>query len=979
MADLKNENPKAVEYFRNRGKEYFQLKEELKDFQMLEQDLGDLTVEQIRAIASMVRKKLSKGGIDAVEETIALYKRQAEIFRDALEDPKHTPIEDLAKIQYNLDKAETMLNLVNLFKNILIKLYANKGKADALAIDIPQKGEKILSAIANQNGKSIISSIDSFKTALARYAEAFGQYESANEAYSQATLESMPPLKHELISKELGEKLYIEMSKAIRDARQVQETNPAKAPSIERTIVSLEEGLQSLASILPKELVEKIKKDLEPNIAEAQKKQDEEKKKIQKDDYSARMEDAYSKIFVAVQEKYRTSDWSSTKVEKAIKEKNKLVFELFKEMPLEVKVGIDVEFAQKYDKRLKDTYGVELYNALVNVEDLIKDIGTINTLDPEDKTLTTKISTVMSRIDLIKNSEIVKKGILVVNQGENDVEFKFADERIQDRKVVLLKSELYERIHPKIQPGTTPGTGPEDDPKKKPGTTPGTGPEDDPKIQPGTTPGTGPEDDPKKKPGTTPGTGPEDDPKKKTGITPGTGPEDDPKKKPGITPGPGPEVDPKPTLDSSEEKDIQFYLNLLRETNAKVAEINRINQQLVFNNIFSEMSMANILHDVNVEIAAVAESAVVTKLRLELSDKRYDYLKKYGKYILSNPELKDVKIEEIRFETEFDEFLAKRDELIVDTELRIKELSEKKPEGYEEEIKHLLDFIKAQNSLIRRFLIAESVSRNIDVAAVLSERNERRKSILEEKLKGYTVAPEPKPGINPEPKPGIEPEPKPATDPGTAPEVEPETKQNPEPKPAMDPGTAPEVEPENKQNPEPKPGIEPESKPGIEPEPKPAMDPGTAPEVEPETKQESGFAPEPQGTDIPHVLVKETSLQFNPRNNRKVAKKINANDRLFTNMPRVTTTLIKNGVRIELSKQLRERLAELSAKISLVNKNNRRVRTSRMVDAEAESQDITFKKDHDVNFDDYTVEVRIPGESRSTVLLGDEEVQRRRR
>ena len=917
MADLKNENPKAVEYFRNRGKEYFQLKEELKDFQMLEQDLGDLTVEQIRAIASMVREKLSKGGIEAVEETIALYKRQAEIFRDALEDPEHTPKEDLAKIQYNLDKAETMLNLANLFKNILIKLYANKGKAEALAIDIPQKGEIILSAIANQNGKSIISSIDSFKTALARYAEAFGQYESANEAYNQATLESMPPLKHELISKELGEKLYIEMSKAIRDARQVQATNPAKAPSIERTIVSLEEGLQSLASILPKELVERIKKDLEPNIAEAQKKQDEEKKKIQKDDYRARMENAYRKIFVAVQEKYRTSDWSSTKVEQAIKEKNKLVFELFKEIPLEVKVGIDVEFAQKYDKRLKDTYGVELYNALVNVEDLIKDIGTINTLDPEDKTLTTKISTVMSRIDLIKNSEIVKKGILVVNQGENDVEFKFADERIQDRKVVLLKSELYERIHPKVQPGTTPGTGPEDDSKKKTGTTPGPGPEDDPKIQPGTTPGTGPEDDPKIQPGTTPGTGPEDDPKIQPGTTPGTVPEDD----------------PKPTLDSSEEKDIQFYLNLLRETNAKVAEINRINQQLVFNNIFSEMSMANILHDVNVEIAAVAESAVVTKLRLELSDKRYDYLKKYGKYILSNPELKDVKIDEIRFETEFDEFLAKRDELIVDTELRIKELSEKKPEGYEEEIKHLLDFIKAQNSLIRRFLIAESVSRKIDVAAVLSERNERRKSILEEKLKGYTVAPEPKPGINPEPKPAV--------DPGTAPEVEPETKQNPEPKPAADPGTAPEVEPE--------------------------------------TKQESGFAPEPQGTDIPHVLVKETSLQFNPRNNRKVAKKINANDRLFTNMPRVTTTLIKNGVRIELSKQLRERLAELSAKISLVNKNNRRVRTSRMVDAEAESQEKTLKKDHDVNFDDYTVEVRIPGESRSTVLLGDEEVQRRRR
>ena len=139
-----------------------------------------------------------------------------------------------------------------------------------------------------------------------------------------------------------------------------------------------------------------------------------------------------------------------------------------------------------------------------------------------------------------------------------------------------------------------------------------------------------------------------------------------------------------------------------------------------------------------------------------------------------------------------------------------------------------------------------------------------------------------------------------------------------------------------------------------------------------ESTPEPPFTPVPKGTTIPNVLIKNTELLFNPRNNQKVAKKISANDRLFTNSPKVTTTLIKNGVRIALAKQLRERLAELGAKLSLVNKDNRRVRTSQLVDGEAESQDLVFKSDHDVNLENYTVEVRIPNGERTAVILGDE-------
>lgn len=896
MADLKNANPRAIEYFRNRGREYFRLREDLSELQISETDLGDLSIDEIKKVANLVNEKIERGGLESVDRTIQQYEKQVRILKSSLEDAEHTPIKDLPAIQRNLDSAETMLNLISMFRNILGRAKESKTNATESVTRINTSINNILDAINNKDGKGIVNSVEGFKKSINGFVTAMGGYESASEAYRQATLVELEELDLTPISLSDATKLHYAISKAIYDARQEQANDPAKAPEIERTISSLQDGLDTLEKMMGPSVTQDLRNKTQAKIDSDRKIFEEEDKKRIMGTFKAQLEQAFRNMITAVSEKYASDDWSNEKLEKLEEQKHDLVFNQYKEIPLEEKVQLDLEYTKDYSKKVEELYGKELFEALKTVEEIINGINGLNKISPEDKNLAAKVNAVMDNINKFKNSKMVKNGQVTVELDDNSVGFTFADKRIHGRKLNILSKEQYDKLHPTIVPE------PEKTETKKP--------------TPGPT-------------GTT-----EPDPKKTTPGPTGTSETEHKKPEPVVNPDPKkpPVMVPPETAEERERKDIQYYLDLLRETNAKVAEINRINQELVFSNMFDQLSMANILHDVNVESTAVYASAIVTQLRLELSNKRYDYLKKYGKYILSNPEVKDAKIDEIKFTADFEDFLAKRDELIVDTELRIRDLNDKKPEGYEKEIETLLEFIKAQNSLIRRFLISESISKNIDVAAILSDRNARRKALLEQKLKDY------KPGNQPVTVPETTPEPEAKTVPETQPEVAPETKTVPE--------TQPEVKPETR--------------------------------TVPETQPEETFEPVPKGTKIDHVQVRETKLVFNPRNNQLVAKKISAFDRLFKNSPRVTTTLIKNGVRIELSKQLRERLAELSAKISLVNKDNKRVRTSRMVDADAQTQDITFKKDHDVNFDDYTVEVRIPGNDRSTVLFGDEEPKKAR-
>ena len=929
MADLKNENPNAVKYFKERGRRYFQLREDLKRFQLSEIELGDLSIDEIRKIGAMVQAKFAKGGKAEVEKFQRTYEQQAIIFQEALEDVEHTPLDDMAKIQLNKDKAETMLNLINMFKNIVVRLDESKKQAQEAVAKISEARKNLVSASKKPSGDGIVPSVDQLKKAVDSFTTANGAYESAAYAYNQATLQNVPELGLKAMSLAELEELYITLKTAIRDAKK-ELADPAKAPKVQRNIDALEDAVKLLESKVDKKTLKDLQAKAEAKFKEDEKDFEEEDKRRIRTTFKAQLSAAYNAMLKAFKEKYTSKDWNPRRLIKAVSDKNELLTTGYEEIAVADKLELDRQFAAKYKEALKKYYGEALYAAIGEVENIISQIAALNRLSPEDKSLATKVAAVMGQIDRFKESKFVKDGGVVVTQGENSIEFKFADERVADRKIDRILSEvLYDKLHPKKEDK------PED--KKK---------DEKPEDKKDETP----EDKKDKKP--------ED---KKSD------------KKPDETPS------------EAEAKDIEFYLNLLRETNAKVAEVNRINNSLVITTNFRDLDMDNILKDVSDENTAVYASAIITKLRMELSDKRYEFLKKYGKYILSTPEVRETKIDEIKFNAEIDEFLAKHDELIVDAEREIARLYREKPKDYEKNIKNLQDFIKAQNSLIRRFLIAESITKDIDVAAILEARN-ARKAELHKMKDAAEKAMGGKPEDKPEDKKDEKTEGKKDETPEDKKDEKPEGKKDETPKDKKDetPEDKKDETPEDKKDekPEGKKDETPEDKKDETPEDKKDETPEGKKDEKPEGKKdetpEDKFEPVPKGTTIPNVLIKNTELLFNPRNNQKVAKKISANDRLFTNSPKVTTTLIKNGVRIALSKQVRERLAELGAKLSLVNKENRRIRTSQFVDGEAETQDLVFKSDHDVNLENYTVEVRIPNGDRTAVLLGDEQPRRSR-
>ena len=916
MADLKNENPNAVKYFRERGRRYFELREDLKRFQLTEIELGDLSIEEIRKIGAIVQARYSSGGIVEVEKLQRIYEKQASIFEAALADFEHTPLEDMPKIQVNKDKAETMLNLINMFKNISVRLSESRTQAETAVKTIDEARRNLTEASKNIAGDGIVPSVDQFKKAINSFEAANGAYESAAYAYNQATLQELPELGLKVMPLTDLKELYIVLRSAIKYARLQEPKDPSKAPKIHRNLVALEEAVDLIESRVDKQTLDLLIASVDDKFKEDERSFEEDDKKKAERAFLAQLSAAYNAMLNAFKAKYSSKDWNSFGLKKAISDKDQLLREGFEDVPVETKLAHDATFAKSYKELLQKYYGEALYAAIGEVENIIGQIEALNKLNPEDKSLAAKVEAVMGQIARFKESQFVKEGGVVITQGENSVEFKFADEKVSSRRVDrILSDALYEKLHPKKDET------PEDKKDEKPEEKKDERPED-------------------KK---------DEKPEEKKDETPA----------------------------ESEARDIKFYLDLLKETNAKVEEVNRINKALLVTTQFSDMNLENLRYDVKAENSAVYTSAIITQLRIQLSDKRYEFLKKYGKYIVSTPEVKEAKIDEIKFDAEIDDFLAKHDELIVDAEREIVKLMKEKPEKYEERVEVLKDFIKAQNSLIRRFLISESITKDIDIAAILEARNARKaelhrqKDLAEQQQRDNEpdVQPDVKPDTRPDEKPNVQPDVKPDTRPDEKPDVQPDVKPDtrPDEKPDEKPDTRQDEEPEEKPD-EKKPNGHSDGKPDEEPEEKPD-------EKKPD---EVPFEPVPKGTTVPHVLIKNTVLLFNPRNNRKIAKKISANDRLFTNSPKVTTTLIKNGVRIQLSKQVRERLAELGAKLSLVNKENKRIRTSQLVDGQAESQDLVFKKDHDVNFEDYAVEVRIPNGDKSAVIFGDEELHRSR-
>ena len=228
------------------------------------------------------------------------------------------------------------------------------------------------------------------------------------------------------------------------------------------------------------------------------------------------------------------------------------------------------------------------------------------------------------------------------------------------------------------------------------------------------------------------------------------------------TPAPASKPEPKP---ADMEAAKNEYLQYLKELNLKISIINSNNEML------SRMVTYN-PDEMELEIETEKNTYQLEKEvlndQLALSRMRMDYYNKFKKFLLSDPDILAAKQEEIIFESSknLDAFVEMRNVKIVNAENDIIELSSRIEElktaaepGYalkvtelENKIKLLQSYIRTQNSIVQRRLVAEGKS--IDIADYYSKRNERMKELRAAMKKG---APVPTP-VTPKPTP-VTPEP----------------------------------------------------------------------------------------------------------------------------------------------------------------------------------------------------------------------------
>jgi phage terminase small subunit len=248
------------------------------------------------------------------------------------------------------------------------------------------------------------------------------------------------------------------------------------------------------------------------------------------------------------------------------------------------------------------------------------------------------------------------------------------------------------------------------------------------------------------------------------GGAPATGgPETGPRKEAPATGGPGKEAPAtggpaagKPVTDPKEAEKKAFrdkYIAFINALNTKIDLINQNNETL------SRMVTYN-PDEMELEIATETTTydleKELLKDKLDLANMRLEYFKKYGLFILSDPDVLAAKLEDVKFESskDLEAFVNARNVKIIEAENEIIELGnqiealkEAKETGYEakvneseERIKLLQRFIKIENSIIQRRLVAEGKS--IDIAAYYEKRNENLKELRARLSKGGKPGPE---------------------------------------------------------------------------------------------------------------------------------------------------------------------------------------------------------------------------------------------
>lgn len=363
-------------------------------------------------------------------------------------------------------------------------------------------------------------------------------------------------------------------------------------------------------------------------------------------------------------------------------------------------------------------------------------------------------------------------------------------------------------------------------------------------------------------------------------------------------PTPNPVDNGTPTQsDNKELEDAKHdYLAKLEQFNDIIEAITLYNTKLESKAVFDVLEKGVIQTTIDEEREACKLDKDMMGLRLELSNLRAEFRKKYKVYVNSIPEIRDFKFKKINFGGNLTDFIAQRDELIVEAENQIIELSEQRKNATDDQAKQaitndinlLLEYIEAQNSFVSRRLVNESVENNLDIVNTLKTRRENKKE-MRERLRRIKMGQD----------------------------IEKVVVQQP---------------------------------------------------------LENASAPAPQQEDDKDltqpgdIKIKAGGLHLGPK---KQAIKLSESV-VIKEADQITVRLIKNGIKIMFSKNMREQLSKLNAKLSLVNKEQYRRRKSINIDENLEEQDIAFKKDFEMKPEDYKIEIRVPNGSSSTLLYETE-------
>ena len=206
------------------------------------------------------------------------------------------------------------------------------------------------------------------------------------------------------------------------------------------------------------------------------------------------------------------------------------------------------------------------------------------------------------------------------------------------------------------------------------------------------------------------------------------------------------EADRKKKDPDAMKADKETYLNCINELNANIIQINANNERLASMNTYNPEFMEE---EINLEKKTAELERFVVDYQLELSKLRMEYYKKYGQFLLSDPEVLAAKQETMLFKssTDLDLFVEDRNKKVINAEFEIidlskeiEELIDRKDTGYEvkvaekeNRIKLLQAYIRTQNSIIQRRIVAEGKS--IDVSVFYRTRNEHLKDLRAEMKK----------------------------------------------------------------------------------------------------------------------------------------------------------------------------------------------------------------------------------------------------